>query len=234
MQIGETETISDPAVEWGPARDKATLINTLQKAGFKSMHTYDDDDKSHFGAPWAFLTCFKDSKSRARWYRSVPELEIDIHQRLFRTKSGKPTLRYFDAPTMIGYQTPTKAQETVFCRSRDIDECDDLIGFDTEGVVIPPDHVEARKSNVGGEFGGRGLFAVHDIPKYSTLSLNMSVKALHVLPLTWSVFRQLHDWAGENRDEMESTEDELSAFHTFTEGMFFSLVRYIVKTVYRS
>ena len=229
----------NPAVEWGQSQDKAEFvrniyvteqcsahdthamcplstfqINDLKDSGFESIHTYDDDGQSEFMDPWAFLTCLKHSKSRSRWYRSVPELEIELHQRLYGTKSGKPTLRYVDAPTMIGYQIPTKAQETTFCRSGDIEECD-YYGFDPEDNVIPISHFETRKSTVSGKYGGRGLFAAQDIPKYSLMSMNMSVHSFHMLPSTWSVIEKLDQWAD---DKMTFVEDEMSTLVTFTEG----------------
>ena len=204
-------------------------INDLKDAGFESIHTYDDDGKSQFMDPWAFLTCFKDSKSRSRWYRSVPQLEIELHQRLFRTKSGKPTLRFFDAPTMIGYQIPTKAQETTFCRSGDIEECDEYIGFDPENSFVPMSHFETRKSIVSGKYGGRGLFAVRDIPKYSLMSMNMSVHSFHVLPSTWSVIEQLNQWADD--DEMDFVEDEMSSLVAFTEGYGYKATLLVSKII---
>ena len=202
-------------------------INDLKDAGFESIHTYDDNGKSQFMDPWAFLTCFKDSKSRSRWYRSVPQLEIELHQRLFRTKSGKPTLRFFDAPTMIGYQIPTKAQETTFCRSGDIEECDEYIGYNFTPNVIS--NGETRKSIVSGKYGGRGLFAVRDIPKYSLMSMNMSVHSFHVLPSTWSVIEQLNQWADD--DEMDFVEDEMSSLVAFTEGYGYKATLLVSKII---
>ena len=102
------------------------LFSELQYA-YKKAH-------SHFYAPWDYLVCFKDSKLRQRWYKTAAEFEIELHERFHRTKSGKPTLLSFDAPTMVSYQVPSKACETVECRKENAPpECQyEYHGFDPE------------------------------------------------------------------------------------------------------
>ena len=46
---------------------------------------------------------------------SAAEIEVLLHQRLFKTKSGQPALRYFDGSTMTS-QIPPKVTETNYCR----------------------------------------------------------------------------------------------------------------------
>jgi len=217
VQLGESNTIDDPSAEMGPDRDKANMMEALKNAGFESMHIY-DEGHSHFSAPWSYLVCFKDSKSRASWYKTAAEIDIELHKRMDRTKSGKPALLYFDAPTMIRYQMPSKADEAIHCRRENKPwECEDYRGIDPEVVNIPASDLEARKSTVG-EFAGRGLFAAHDIPYDSSLVMNIGVKAFHILPSTWSVIEDLHGWADENDGNFASVKDELSSVSTFTTG----------------
>jgi len=221
VQIGESDRLAAPAVDTGQSKDKANLIMSLQTAGFQSMHTY-DEGHSEFDAPWAYLVCLKDYKSRANWYRTAPDINIQLLTRLHKTKSGKPILSVFDAATMISYQVPTKAQETLFCRSDDApDECDEY-GFGDDDSIVPVSHLKAGKSTVNGEYGGRGLFAAQDIPKYAMLNVEGGVKAFHVLPSTWAVFEPFYEWADESSDDddgiMNGIEDELSRFYAFTEG----------------
>ena len=184
------------------------------------MHTY-DEGHSDFDAPWAYLVCLKDYKARSNWYRTAPDIDIQLRTRMHNTKSGQPILNFFDAATMISYQVPTKAQETSFCRSDDnSEECDEF-GFDEEDSIIPVSYLKAGKSTISGEYGGRGLFAAHDIPKYSMLNVEGGVKAFYVLPSCWAVFEPFYEWADEGSDVDEIKayiEDELSSFYTFTDG----------------
>ena len=40
---------------------------------------------------------------KTRWYRTAAEIESELHQRLHKTTSGKPPLRYFDGSVMESY-----------------------------------------------------------------------------------------------------------------------------------
>ena len=101
---------------------------------------------SGYFAPWSYLVCFKNSKSRASWYETSAGIEIKLHQRLHRTKSGKPTLTYFDAPTMMGYQLPPKSDETVYCRKALTPrECNDNYNGTDPKLVNPVSLLEAYK-----------------------------------------------------------------------------------------
>jgi len=216
VQLGESERSYDPADETGPSKDKAHMMEALQHV-FESIHAY-DEGHSHFFAPWSYLVCFKDYESRASWYKTSPEIEIELHQRLYKTKSGKPALLFFDAPTMISYQVPPKAIETTYCRKEDTPwECDEYLGIDPELMRIPISHVEARKSTVG-EYAGRGLFASQDIPKDAMIDINGSVKAFHVPPSTGFVITKLYDWGNGNSDEGTFVKEGLSCVRTFVEG----------------
>eukprot|EP00581_Thalassiosira_minuscula_P004007 CAMPEP_0183735808 /NCGR_PEP_ID=MMETSP0737-20130205/47687_1 /TAXON_ID=385413 /ORGANISM="Thalassiosira miniscula, Strain CCMP1093" /LENGTH=719 /DNA_ID=CAMNT_0025969657 /DNA_START=170 /DNA_END=2330 /DNA_ORIENTATION=+ len=148
-QMGETDSIYEPAVEVGPFKDKAHMMKALESVGFQTLLNY-DEGHSHFDAPWNMLVAFKHNKSRSRWYRNAAEIEIDLHQRLLQTKSGDPPLRYFDGATMMGYQTTTRSQETLYCRREEVPrECN-----------FASSHLEAQR-NAG---GGEGDKAFHILP----------------------------------------------------------------------
>ena len=55
---------------------------------------------------WASMNshCHKSLKSRTSWYDTAAAINIKLHQCIHKTKSGKPTLVYFDGPTMVSYQ----------------------------------------------------------------------------------------------------------------------------------
>jgi len=165
--------------------------------------------------PWHYLVALKNYSSRAGWHRTAPELQIELQQRLHKTKSGLPILRYFDATTMISFQLPPKAQETTYCRKEDEPwECDEIVGVHPEFVSLPSsEYLKVEKSGLG-----RGLFASKNIPKDGTLSLDESGKSFHFPPLTWSVIKSLIEWAEENDDTHPYVEDEYIALYTFAEG----------------
>jgi len=191
------------------------MMDALENAGFKSMHIY-DEGHSHFSGPWTYLVCFKDYESRASWYKAAPELDIEMHKRLYKTKSGRPTLLYFDAPTMMGYQLPSRAQETAHCRREDKQkECDKHLLLDTEFVNVPVSHLKAQKSSIG-QYSGRGLFAAQDISKNSILAVDGSVKSFQVLPSTVNAIENLLKCA-EARN-FPFVESEVSGIYNFMEG----------------
>jgi hypothetical protein len=175
---------------------------------------------SHFDSPWAYLACFKDYRSRASWYKAAPELDIAMHQRLHQTKSGRHTLLYFDAPAMIGYQMPSRAQENAHCRREDKPkECDKFSGMDLKLVNVPVSHLKAQKSTIG-QYSGRGLFAAQDISKNSILDMDGGVKSFHVLPSTLSTMENLNERVEANN--LDHVEDKLAALFTFVEGVCIS------------
>jgi hypothetical protein len=102
---------------------------------------------SGYFEPWSYLLCFKDSKwSRASWYETSAANEIKMRQRLPRTKSGKPSLLYFDAPAMTSYQLLPKAHETVYCRKVVTPrECEDGYNGNNPKLVNPISMFEAHK-----------------------------------------------------------------------------------------
>jgi len=174
--------------------------------------------------PWSYLVALKDYKSKARWHRTAPELQIALRQRLHRTKSGRPVLRYFDATTMVSYQLPSRAQETTYCRQEagDDDEipwdCGSTLGFYQDHVHLPMEYLRVGKSGVG-ERAGRGLFAARDIPSHASIGVEKGVKGFHFPPLAWSVLNSMFTWSAENENEFRSVEDEISGMYTYVEGV---------------
>ena len=169
--------------------------------------------------PWSYIVALKDYKSRADWYRTGPELQIALQQGLYRTKSGQTSLRYFDAATMISYQTPSKAQETTYCRGEENQsKCDKSVG-----VHLDLDYLRVGKSGVG-ESAGRGLFAVRDIPFNATIALDIAAQSFHVPPSTLTVVESLY----ENPQEVSFVKDEISKGYAFIEGAWsgFSQISY--------
>lgn len=191
-------------------------MGALQNIGFGSMHVY-EEGHSKFFAPWSYLVSFKDSASRAKWYRNSAEIEIETHKRIHRTKSGRPALHYFDGPTMVSYQLPPKAHETMYCRSGDKEECKTFLGIDPETVDIPASNFEVRKSSVG-EFAGRGLYAAQDISQGSKFNLKDSALSFHVLPSAWSTMWSLYEWADDNYDAFKFVCEELVGLITYIDG----------------
>ena len=140
-----------------------------------------------------------------------------MHQRLHKTRSRRPALLYFDAPAMMEYQLPSRAQETVQCRREDKQkDCYEPL-LDPEFVNVPMSHIKAEKSKIG-EYSGRGIFAVQDIPKNSILAVDSTVKSFHVSPASVSAVENLMELA-EERD-LSLVESKVSAFYNFVEGMY--------------
>ncbi len=148
---------------------------------------------------------------------AAAEIEIELHRRVHRTRSGRPALSFFDGPTMVGYQVPHKAFETVYCRSEvEPWECGEYRGIDPSYANVPISHLEARKSTVG-DFAGRELFAAKDIPMHSTFDIGDGVKAFQILPSSWSVIEGLCERAKID-EKYGHVEDELSSVYTFGDG----------------
>jgi hypothetical protein len=100
FRIGQSPSHKDPADEVGVFAARAEMVNTLQQLGFESMHVY-DDAHSELDSPWSYLVALKDRRLRSRWYRSAPELDIELRKRIRQTQSGIPALKVCDAPTMV-------------------------------------------------------------------------------------------------------------------------------------
>ncbi|KAL7544311.1 hypothetical protein ACHAWF_007694 [Thalassiosira exigua] len=192
--------------------EDVTMLHALHNsdAGFSSIHIYEEGNAN-------FLVSLKDYSSRASWFRTSAEVDVELHRRLRRNQMSE--LFFFDAPTMISYQVPSKAQENAYCTQEDTpEECKENLGFDPDWVNIPLSHLEAKKSTVG-EFAGRGLFAAHDISAGARFDMNLAVNSFHVLPSTWSAIEDLKFWA-EGAEEYPFVYDKVSSMVTFIDGQW--------------
>ena len=215
VQLGKSKMISDPADEVGLFRDTSLMIDALKQSGFKGILTY-DEGHSKFYMPWSYLVALKQYESRAAWHRTAPEIEIKLQQRLHKTKSGREILRYFDAPTMLSYQLPSKASETAYCRREEYpDECDEFVGIQPDEYINLPssEYLRVDKSKIA--HGGRGVFAAKRLPANSTLALDEASKAISAGPLAWSVITEMEAWGDEH---LPYVEDMISGLYTFIEG----------------
>jgi len=114
-QLGDAPDNEDPAEDHNEQKNRVLVLKTLQKIGFVSMHVY-EESHCDFGDPWTFLIACKSINCRKHWYRSSAEIELDIHKRIMRSKSGVPLLKYFDGNTMSSYHNPHKGIESVYCK----------------------------------------------------------------------------------------------------------------------
>lgn len=116
MQLGEAPLSIDPAEELSVDKNRATVIQSMERTGFQSFHMY-EEFHSNFLAPWTNIVVCKDVACRKNWNRSPSSIDLAIAKRLLPTVSGQPPLKHFDGPTMALYQVPHKAFETVYCRN---------------------------------------------------------------------------------------------------------------------
>jgi len=114
-QLGDAPMLLDPADTNTDGKNRQLVIENLEEVGFQSMHVY-EESHAGFEDPWTFLVACKSTVCRSNWYRSSAEVDIQIHRRILRSKSGLPLLKYFDGPTMSTYHVPHKAVESVYCR----------------------------------------------------------------------------------------------------------------------
>jgi len=116
VQVGSIPYWDDPPDEMSDFYNRAHMIDRLEEVGFTSVHSY-DEGHCHFYSPWQFLVAFKEDVAKANFERrSSAEIEVALHGRLRKTKSGVPPLRYFDGSVMEGYRIAPKVVETNYCR----------------------------------------------------------------------------------------------------------------------
>lgn len=120
VQVGELPSHSDPPDELSTFYNRAHMMIKLKEVGFHTIHTY-TEGHCHFFSPWQFIVAFKNIHTSVNWFRDEAEVELKLHQRLHRTKSGKPILQYFDGHVMRHYQSPSKVITTNNCRSSEDD-----------------------------------------------------------------------------------------------------------------
>ena len=177
LQLGESPHNSDPS-EQTNNKNRHHIMNMIEEVGFQSMHIYEE---SHcgFGYPWSFLVACKSDKCRYHWYMNEAEIDVQIHYRMMRTKSGSSPLRYFDGATMKSYQDPPKAWETLYCRREPFPEhCNDYRGYSKSIKNYGIDNFEVRMNSIG-DGAGRGVFSKVEIPQGSLIAAEESHKKVH-------------------------------------------------------
>ena len=177
LQLGEAPDHDDPAAMHSRSNRREVLIELLEDVGFEAMHVYEEGNCG-FEAPWTFLVAMKNDEIDMRWYMNEAQVDIEIHDRIVRTKSGQSALKYFDGSVMQHYQYPHKVFETVYCRGNE-----QMCQKDIARPDIPLSALEVRMSGVG-DGSGRGIFTTVDIKQGSSIARAANNNPVHVLPLS--------------------------------------------------
>ena len=184
FQLGEAPEYSSPAAQLTSASMRENFIHLLVEIGFESLHIYEDGNCG-FSAPWTFLIAFKADGGNHAWYMNPAEVDVEIHDRILRTKSGNHALNYFDGATMNSYRTPHKVFESVFCRA---EPKPDSCITDRFRESVPVSDLEVKMSSVG-DGSGRGVFTKVDIKQGTAIAKDVSVQTVHIpgssLDLIW-------------------------------------------------
>ncbi len=212
LQLGGAPFSNDPADEFAGSERRASLIQILEDVGFEEMLVYEDGNCG-FSAPWVFLIAMKSKTNKDQWFQSPAELEIQIHERILRTRSGSPALQYFDSGVMSNYRYPHRALETNYCRTTPKPESCVMLehNFDEKVPNVAVSDLEVRMSGVG-DGSGRGVFTKVDIKKGSTLgkeverykvlfnpsSTNVAWKYMNVGPSAGHPFRYIDGYGWMN------------------------------------
>jgi hypothetical protein len=152
---------------------------------------FDELYQSHctFGDQWSFLVACKDFSCRERWYSNSASGDLDIHKRILPTRSGSPTLKYFDGSTKSIYRIPSKPFEVNYCRQESsASECASLQGYDPTIPNIPESLFEIKQSNRG--TNKLGLFAKVDIARGSMILQEKSSNSVLFYPATTNLIYQ--------------------------------------------
>jgi hypothetical protein len=79
---------------------------------------HNEQAHSGFEDPWSYLIVCRSFACKDHLYANEASVEVEIHKRIKRTKSGSPALKYFDGATMGNIQQSIpKAWETLECRT---------------------------------------------------------------------------------------------------------------------
>ena len=72
------------------------MVQLFEEVGFQYSTTY-VDDHCGFHAPWSFAVFFRDEiNTKARWYTSPTNVDLEVSQRAVATISGDFPFKYFD------------------------------------------------------------------------------------------------------------------------------------------
>jgi hypothetical protein len=178
--------MTNPSETQSRDKNRITFVQTLATLGIESTVEY-TEAHCGFGSPWTFLVSFKSAESEERWVTSEAQVNLEMQKRSTRRKDGGLPFDYFDGATMVSYHHTGKASATVFCRRDPVpDGCDGGCGggcgyynhgFDPERENVPVSSLYVSNSLVG-ENGGRGVFALVDIPANSYIGLESMVNPI--------------------------------------------------------
>jgi len=174
LQLGEAPDPLDPPEAVTEDANRAKIIDLLGDVGMKSFHVYEEFHSNFYGV-WTHLVACKGVECDVNWYLNSAELEVEIHQRILRTKDGKLPLHHFDGTTMSSYQTPHKVFENVYCRKVPTPHECILISNKKTIHNAPINSFEFKNNTEGG-----GLFAKVHIPKGSTIGVESVGSSLHI------------------------------------------------------
>lgn len=195
FQLGQAPDHKDGPDAFNSNRRRAILMEKLEKIGYESFHIY-EDGHCGFEYPWTFFVVMKDSLGDAAWYRNEAETQIDIHDRILRTHSGAPALKYFDGAALKGYQIPHRVFESIFCRQ---DPPPKGCEMGVTGVPnIPMSSLEVKQSSIG-DGSGRGVFTKVDIKKGSSIGREASLNPVYFPP---SATKRISHYKDESMEEM--------------------------------
>jgi hypothetical protein len=164
------------------------LIDALQHIkGFVNIVDYNEQHEK-------FVVGMKCKQCRANWIWNPALFQIQMAQR--RTNhhhndddddgtllSTPPPLHFFDGPTMIQYQFPSRIVEEIWCRD-DYDNNDSSFcrghGYDPDIVNVPLSSLVVGTSLVAN--GGRGVFTTQPITKGSYIIVDDCVEGI-IIPI---------------------------------------------------
>lgn len=135
---------------------------------------------------------FKSYKTRQQWFENAAQIDLQIQKRGVRTLSGKSSFRFFDGPTMVGYQVPHRTMENVYCRGQPTPSACLVGEYDYDPTVpnVPASSFEVKQSGAG-EDAGRGVFTKVDIPGNAYLSAETNVHTVDFMPSTVDLIQAL-------------------------------------------
>lgn len=166
-----------------------------------------------FGNAWTFIVAFKSYVSRKLWYSNAAEIELAIQKRIVGTKSGANPLRYFDGATMVSYQVPHKAIETVFCRREPAPlGCHDYeFSLNPEIPNVPTSSMEVKISKQGDK-SGRGVYTKVDVANGTYIAAETFPHSLRFFPSTYALIFHLLTKQEELFEDLEVVDYYVSGY----------------------
>jgi len=207
LQLGMSPDSFDPSEDFSKNHKRAYLIGALSRIGFESIHVY-EEAHCGFAAPWSFLVAMKDYSSRALWYRNSAEVNLEIHKRMLKTHSMKPSLKHFDGSIMREYQVPHKAFEIVYCK-KDPTPYSCVYGTKSSSPKskdVSMSQLSVKMSNAG-KGSGRGLFTNVDIEAGSSIGKRDRTKSVYFAPSAVSLLLYVNYYMDDEADDVYSYMD---------------------------